>query len=412
MGVKRGFTEPKRGFDAVVGVAKVRLGMAFCTCGLEPHRSARERLRRNSMVDPSLCESHRTLREPFFSICIPQYNRTDFLIAACESFASQKFRDFEVCISDDCSNDGKERLLLDHLGRLSLSFVYSRTQSNIRYDANLRNAISLSKGKYLLLIGNDDALSDSDVLQSIHDELVRFEPIAAAITNYRELTSGKIYRRMTTAGVLGCGPHVAVMNFRNYSFLSGVILGGDEARKCATEAVDGSEMYQMFLGTRLIAAGGRLLAIDRVCINKDIEVPGQIVESYRTTPRLVSAPILERPLPMGRLLKVVAAGLDPHHEGADRQANLLRVAGQLYRFTYPFWIVEYRRVQSWRYALGVFLALRPTRITDGLSLSRSVNLRLWVIYMVGGLVALSIPIAAFDALRPHFYSLAKRIHIL
>ncbi len=58
------------------------------------------------------------------------------------------------------------------------------------------------------------------------------------------------------------------------------------------------------------------------------------------------------------------------------------------------------------------LALRPTRITEGLSLSRSVNLRLWVSYMVGGLVALSIPIGAFDALRPHFYSLAKRIHIL
>src|SRR5215475_2521611 len=187
------------------------------------------------MADLSLCESNRTLRDPFFSICIPQYNRTDFLIAACESFASQKFRNFEVCISDDCSNDGKEGALLSHLKRLNLCFVYSRTESNIRYDANLRNAISLSKGKYVLLMGNDDSLSDSDALQAIHDELIRFEPVAVAITNYRELTSGKIYRRMTTTGVLGCGPAVAVSNFRNYSFLSGVILGGDEARKSATE---------------------------------------------------------------------------------------------------------------------------------------------------------------------------------
>ena len=115
---------------------------------------------------------------------------------------------------------------------------------------------------------------------------------------------------------------------------------------------------------------------------------------------------------MGRLLEVVAAGLHPYHEGADRQANLLRVARQLYRFTYPFWIVEYRRVQSWRYALGVFLALRPTQITKGLSLSRYANLRLWVSYMCTGLAALSIPINAFDVLRPHFYGLAKRIQIL
>lgn len=364
------------------------------------------------MVDPLLCESHQVVREPFFSICIPQYNRTDFLIAACESFALQTFREFEVCISDDCSNDGKECTLLNHLKRLNLSFVYARTESNIRYDANLRKAISLSKGKYLLLMGNDDALSDSDALQAMHDGLVRFEPVAAAITNYLEKTSGKIYRRMTTTGILGCGPRVAVSNFRNYSFLSGVILRADAARKCSTEALDGTEMYQMFLGTRLVAAGGRLLAIDRVCVHKDIEVPGQVVDSYRTTPRLLSCPILQRPLPMGRLLEVVAAGLDPHNEGVDRLANLLGVARQLYRFTYPFWIVEYRRVQSWRYALGVFLALSPTRIIQGVSLSSCANLRLWVSYMTCGLVALIIPIRAFDLLRPRLYSFAKRIHVL
>src|SRR5262249_5694389 len=136
------------------------------------------------MTDPSMCQSHRTLRNPFFSICIPQYNRTDFLIAACESFASQKFMNFEVCIIDDCSNDGKEGALLSYLKQLNFCFVYSRTESNIRYDANLRNAISLSKGKYVLLMGNDDALSDSDSLQAIYDELIRFEPVAAAITNY------------------------------------------------------------------------------------------------------------------------------------------------------------------------------------------------------------------------------------
>jgi len=364
------------------------------------------------MVNIPISESHRTLRDPFFSICIPQYNRTDFLVAACDSFASQKFNNFEVCISDDCSTDGKEDDLLSCLKRLKVCFVYSRTESNIRYDANLRNAISLSKGKYVLLMGNDDALSDPDSLQAIYDELVRFEPVAAAITNYRDLTSGKIYRRMTTTGVLGYGPGVAVSNFRNYSFLGGVIFRADAARKCATEALDGSEMYQMFLGTRLVAAGGRLLAIDRVCIDKDVRVPGQVVDSYRTRPRLLSCPIVERPLPMVRLLEVVAAGLDSYHEGVDRQANLFRVVRQLYRFTYPFWIVEYRRVQSWRYALGVFLALRPTRIAKGLSLSNCVTLRLWVNYIYVGLAALTVPISAFDVLRPHFYSLAKRIQSL
>jgi hypothetical protein len=60
----------------------------------------------------------------------------------------------------------------------------------------------------------------------------------------------------------------------------------------------------------------------------------------------------------------------------------------------------------------VFLALRPTRVLQGLSLSWCANLRLWVSYMTGGFIALTIPIGAFDVLRPHLYSFAKRSHIL
>ncbi|MDB9482187.1 glycosyltransferase, partial [Dolichospermum circinale CS-537/05] len=44
------------------------------------------------------------IENPFFSICIPQYNRTSFLIEACKVLAQQTFKNFEVCISDDQSN--------------------------------------------------------------------------------------------------------------------------------------------------------------------------------------------------------------------------------------------------------------------------------------------------------------------
>jgi len=63
------------------------------------------------------------VERPFFSICIPQYNRTEFLIEACKSLAGQTFKNFEVCISDDCSTDGMEQELLDYLTTSGLSFV-------------------------------------------------------------------------------------------------------------------------------------------------------------------------------------------------------------------------------------------------------------------------------------------------
>ena len=347
---------------------------------------------------------------PFFSVCIPQYNRTDFLIRSIESFRSQQFRDFEICISDDCSTDGKQSLLLDYLKRSGLIFVYASTKHRHRYDGNLRNAIALSNGRYLLLMGNDDELTGPDTLQVLHDELEHFRPVAVAVTNYREIESGRVDRRIVETKLLGHGPRVAARTFRNYSFVSGVVLQGDAARKAAADVCDGSEMYQMYLGTRLVAEGGRYLGIDRVCVNKDIQIPGHVVDSYRLKPRLRPCPIVERRLPLGRLLEVVAAGLEPCHDGVDREKNLICVATQLYRFTYPFWIIEYRRVQSWRYAVGVLLALRPTVTAQRLALSRASAFRLWLMYILGGMVALVLPIRLFDFLRPRLYAVAKRVH--
>ena len=75
----------------------------------------------------------RTAGEPFFSICIPQYNRTSFLIEACRSFAAQSFRDFEICISDDCSTDGRAGELLDYLRSSGLAFVWEQRERNLHH---------------------------------------------------------------------------------------------------------------------------------------------------------------------------------------------------------------------------------------------------------------------------------------
>src|SRR5437870_4951825 len=87
-------------------------------------------------------------REPFFSICIPQFNRTPFLIAACEVLAKQCFHDFEVCISDDCSTDGRTSELLAFLESSNLQYTFKVQERNARYDGNLRSAIGLAQGRY------------------------------------------------------------------------------------------------------------------------------------------------------------------------------------------------------------------------------------------------------------------------
>jgi hypothetical protein len=114
---------------------------------------------------------------------------------------------------------------------------------------------------------------------------------------------------------------------------------------------------------------------------------------------------------MGKLLELVSAGLEPYHAGVERERNLTSVGSQLYQFTYPFWIIEYRRVQSWRYALGVLLALRPSVTAKQLALSGTSILWLWTLYVVGGAAALILPIWLFDFGRSLLYRLAKRPHL-
>ena len=167
------------------------------------------------------------------------------------------------------------------LAESGIRHVIGRSERNLQYDANLRRAISLSSGRYLLLMGNDNALIDTRTLGALHDIIEAHAPVAVAITNYRELPHGRLYRRMTTTSIIGQGLQAAAQTFRHYSFVSGLILAGRAARG-STNACDGSEMYQMYLGSRLIGGGGRFLPIDLVCINKDIQVPGQTVDSYRT----------------------------------------------------------------------------------------------------------------------------------
>lgn len=52
---------------------------------------------------------------PFFSVIIPTYNRLPYLLEALESVARQSFRDYEVIVVDDGSQDGTEQAVLEML---------------------------------------------------------------------------------------------------------------------------------------------------------------------------------------------------------------------------------------------------------------------------------------------------------
>ena len=331
----------------------------------------------------------RLVAQPFFSICIPQHNRTSFLIEVCRSLDAQHFREFEVCISDDCSTDGRTSELLEYLQSSRLSFVYRRLPGNVRYDGNLRSAIELASGEFCFLLGNDDALAGHDTLDQVHRALTAMAGPAVAFTNFADFTTGRVTRRVSRTAPAGAGPTVAASRFRKFSFVSGILLRREAAQAAATTRWDGSEMYQMYIGSRLIAAGGQLLEMDLVTVRKDIQISGEAVDSYAKRQRMSVAGIPEQRIPLTSVARLMIDAVEPHL-GASRLKPVASILVQFYGLLLPYWLLEYRRVQSWRYAAGVARGMRPARALDGSSLSvveRSLAAITYSLATVAGLLA-------------------------
>ncbi len=345
---------------------------------------------------------------PLFSICIPQYNRTSFLLVLLRSIHEQTCRETEICVSDGGSDDGREPEILRALAETRLPFSYAHSETRLPYDANLRSSIGLARGQYCLLFGNDDALATPDSLARLAIILKEWRLPEVAIVNYLELGSGTIMRRVNRTAIMGSGPEVALAHFRTLSFVSGILLKRDLAQISATEMWDGSEMYQMYLGSRILAAGGRLLGIDEVLVHKDVQVEGEQVDSYARKPWRDDTGVHEIRLPLCQYARVAFDALLPYLDSEQRSHFAWRILKQVLVFTYPPWLVEYRRVRTWRFAAGVALGMRPRNLLLASELSGRARWHARAVYLAMTLAGLFVPHRLFRTLRPWLYELAKR----
>lgn len=94
--------------------------------------------------------------KPFFSILIPSYNRPSYLEKCLESILENDFNDFEIIISDDDSTEIKEikRVIEPYLKYENITFI--KQSHNIGMANNWNFLVSYARGKYLIILGDDD----------------------------------------------------------------------------------------------------------------------------------------------------------------------------------------------------------------------------------------------------------------
>lgn len=345
---------------------------------------------------------------PFFSFCIPNYNRTDFLLQTLQSIVTQNFTDYEVCISDGKSTDGRFNEIRNFLELHQITCQIYESPKNLQYDSNLRKAISLSSGEYLILMGNDDALKNNDTLEVFYRTITDHPNAGVLITNYVELSSGRFFNRIKLTGSLGKGPLIAATTFRDYSFISGILMHGPSARALASSCCDGSEMYQMYLGAAIVSSGKELVGINKTCINKDIQISGLQVESMLTRPKIPHSWFDRPQLPMLHIFDTVCTGIEAALPNKKLGEYYLAILEQLYSFTYPYWILQFKHLQSHKYALIFIFCIRPGKILGNRELDFFYLVRIWIIYLCFSTIALCMPIKIFKSMEPILYKIAKR----
>ena len=90
---------------------------------------------------------------PKVSICIPTYNRKDYLKETLDSVFAQTYRDYEVVVLDDGSTDGTEKMI-----KTAGYKVRYYWQENAGLSAARNKLISLAQAEFITFMDSDDLL--------------------------------------------------------------------------------------------------------------------------------------------------------------------------------------------------------------------------------------------------------------
>lgn len=110
------------------------------------------------------------LDRKLLSICIPTYNRANYLKQSLTQIQKELNSDIiskvEVLVSDNCSTDNTSEVIA-FFKKQGLSISYIRNERNLGWGRNFLQCFEMAVSKYVLLLGDDDVLCDNSIYSLI-----------------------------------------------------------------------------------------------------------------------------------------------------------------------------------------------------------------------------------------------------
>ena len=111
---------------------------------------------------------------PLISILIPVYNvPSNYLKECLDSILNQTYKNFEICLVDDCSTREETiQILKEYEGKDKRIKVHYRTK-NGHISVASNDALKMAKGEFIALVDNDDVLNKNalyDVVKALNEK--------------------------------------------------------------------------------------------------------------------------------------------------------------------------------------------------------------------------------------------------
>ncbi len=107
---------------------------------------------------------------PLVSVLIPCFNHEKYIKDCLHSIIAQSYKNIEIIISDDCSNDNSYNVILSFQTILNEVFprvVIKRNEFNVGVVRNLNKMIKICHGKYIKEIASDDILLPDGIMNLV-----------------------------------------------------------------------------------------------------------------------------------------------------------------------------------------------------------------------------------------------------
>lgn len=140
------------------------------------------------------------MSQPILSICIPTYNRADFLINSLTTILPQITKDVEIVISNNGSTDDtKEHVEAFIKSHPEAAITLVNQETNLGFDKNVLAVVETAHGDYCWLISDDDTILPNGVSTVLN--LIQSHPdVSSFVVNYRRFDKQK--KKITAARML------------------------------------------------------------------------------------------------------------------------------------------------------------------------------------------------------------------